>query len=69
MTHGSDQRNRLADHIKTMNQLFAENGQPEWAYHCEKCVHFYLDSNRNPTDDIPKCKLEYFNTPPQAKHY
>lgn len=51
MNHGSDQRDRLADHIKTRNQLFAENGQPEWAHYCEKCVRFYLDKDGNPTGE------------------
>jgi hypothetical protein len=50
--HGSDQRDRLAEHIKMRNKLFMEKGQPEWAHYCENCVRFYLDKDGNPSGEL-----------------
>jgi len=50
--HVSDQRDRLAEHIKMRNRLFAEKGQPEWAHYCENCVRFYLDKDGNPSGEL-----------------
>ena len=51
VSHGSQHKDRLADAIRERNNLFAEQGQPEWAHYCEKCVRFFYDSN-----GYPECK-------------
>ena len=52
MAHGSDQRDHLTDHIKTRNQLFAENRQPEWeVFTLPGSIH--MESMWNPWNPSP----------------
>jgi len=47
--HGSDQKDRLEEPIRRRNKLFEDEGQPEWAHYCEKCVRFTkFDNNGQP---------------------
>ncbi|PPQ76915.1 hypothetical protein CVT24_008929 [Panaeolus cyanescens] len=38
--------------IQERNRLFDENGQPEWAHYCEKCVRFFNGSDGKPESYI-----------------
>jgi hypothetical protein len=55
--HGNEQKDRLTEPIEQCNKLFDNEGQPEWAHYCEKCVRFTkFDGNGEP---IGKCVLFY----------
>ena len=40
VSHGSDQKGRLAEAIQKRNKQFDNEGQPEWAHYCEKCIRW-----------------------------
>ncbi|KAF8964966.1 hypothetical protein BDZ97DRAFT_1659637 [Flammula alnicola] len=48
--HGSKQKDRLSEPIRERNKLFEDEGQPEWAHYCEKCVRFTFDDADQPVD-------------------
>ena len=38
--HGLDQKDQLAEAIQKHDQQFDNEGQPEWAHYCEKCIRW-----------------------------
>ncbi|KAF9044902.1 hypothetical protein BJ165DRAFT_1347250 [Panaeolus papilionaceus] len=46
--HGEDEKDRLSQVIRERNKVFDENGQPEWAHYCNKCVRFFDGSDGEP---------------------
>ncbi|PPR04238.1 hypothetical protein CVT24_013321 [Panaeolus cyanescens] len=47
--HGEEEKDRLSQVICERNRVFDENGQPEWAHYCSKCVRFF-----NGSDGVPE---------------
>ncbi|KAF8967557.1 hypothetical protein BDZ97DRAFT_1980385 [Flammula alnicola] len=50
--HGFDQKDRLSEPIRKRNKLFEDEGQPEWAHYCEKCVRFTLNDKGEATEMV-----------------
>ncbi|PPQ84237.1 hypothetical protein CVT26_013001 [Gymnopilus dilepis] len=51
--HGSEQKDRFSEVIRKRNKLFEDEGQPEWAHYCEKCVRITkFDEEGNPLEWI-----------------
>lgn len=45
LPHTGEQRDRLTSVVRTRNDRFERDGQPELTHYCEKCVRFYEDGD------------------------
>ncbi|PPR05018.1 hypothetical protein CVT24_010211 [Panaeolus cyanescens] len=77
--HDALEKDRLNDAIKRRNTAFEEEGQPEWAHYCDKCIRFFYNDKGEAesyvcaivSDGItighPCCNVTECEVPPSTK--